>query len=37
MRDRKGVELDGRKGGEKLGAVEGGETIQIVLKERIHF
>ena len=27
MRDRKGVDLDGRRGGEELGGVEGGETI----------
>jgi hypothetical protein len=27
MRDKKGVDLDGRRGGEELGGVEGGETI----------
>jgi hypothetical protein len=27
MRDRKGVDLEGRGGGEELGGVEGGKTI----------
>lgn len=27
MGDRKGVDLDGRAGGKKLGGVEGGSTI----------
>ena len=27
MKDRKGVDLDGRGGGEELGGVEGGEII----------
>ena len=27
MRDRKGVDLDGRDGGEELGGVEGEETV----------
>lgn len=28
MRDRKGMDADGRGGGEELGRVEGGETIK---------
>jgi hypothetical protein len=27
MRDRKGMDLDGREDGEELGGAEGGETI----------
>ena len=35
MRDRKGVDLDGRGGGEELEEVEGGETIIRICYVRI--
>ena len=34
MRDRKGVNLDGRGGGEEFGGVRGGETIIRMFPER---
>ena len=32
MRDRKGMDLDGREGGEELGEIEGGETLIIIYR-----
>ena len=34
MRERKGVDLDGRAVAEELGEVEGGETVIILLYEK---
>lgn len=34
MRDKKGVDLDRRRGGKELGEVEGGETVIRICYER---